>query len=189
MSRNIGFCQFCLSCSGFLFGIGSRWEDVKSPQVDRLLLLVFFSLPNLKELQRFNIWLLLLSSYVEATITTKKFKCIIVWQWCKRQRGKAGPKIAQMFVPWQIKSRDTLWLLGLFNWFVIVRFVQLICVCWYKLWTYHPIDEYNDYKPTKCISCDQYFQRAKFTFSELQLCLSCQHVLFSSSLDCLCTVL
>ena len=120
MSRNIGFCQFCLSCSGFLFGIGSRWEDVKSPLVDRLLLLVFFSLPNLKELQRFNIWLLLLSSYVEATITTKKFKCLIVWQWCKRQRGKAGPKIAQMFVPWQIKSRDTLWLSGLFNWFVFV---------------------------------------------------------------------
>ena len=72
---------------------------------------------------------------------------------------------------------------------VIVRFVQLICVCWYKLWTYHPIDEYNDYKPTKCISCDQYFQRAKFTFSELQLCLSFQHDLFSSSSDCLCTVL
>ena len=38
--------------------------------------------------------------------------------------------------------------------------------------------------PTKCISCDQYFLRAKFTFNEPQLCMSCQHVLFSSSLDC-----
>ena len=43
--------------------------------------------------------------------------------------GKAGPGLLRcLFLPWQIK---------VYRCSVIVSFVQLICVCWYKLWTCH----------------------------------------------------
>ena len=110
------------------FGTGGRWEDVKSPPEDRLLLLVLFLFLTWKSSKGSAYDCSCCPHLLGLPLPPRMLKCPIVWQWCQRQRGESWPKDC-----WDSCSMTD----QVQRFPVIVRFVQLNCVCCYILWTYH----------------------------------------------------
>ena len=112
---------------GFLFGIGGR-QDVTSPSDDRLLHLVLFFFLTWKSSKGLAYDCSCCPHLLGLPLLSRILIPLLCHNGARGRGGKAGPKIAEILVPWQIKSRNASWLLGLFNWivFAVINFEPII---------------------------------------------------------------
>ena len=107
---------------------GNAIKDVTSPPKDRLLHLVLFFFLTWKSTKGSTYDWSCCPHLLEVPLLPRILNALLCDDGARGRGGKAGPKIALILVPWQIKSRDVLWLLDLFKWivFLVINFEPII---------------------------------------------------------------